>query len=108
MSAKPETVLSRAIQDALIRMGAMVERVQSGVVRGARGTHIHLARKGTPDLWAAYRGGSGWLEVKCGSGKRTPEQIEWAKTALRHGIEVHEVRSVAEAVEVVRSWERAA
>lgn len=107
MTAKPETVLSRAIQDALIAIGAMVVRVQSGKVPVKRGW-LQLAPKGTPDLWVARYGRTGWFEVKCGKGERTPEQIAWAETAARHGIRVVEVRSVTEAVEAVRGWERAA
>lgn len=103
MTAKPETVLSRAIQDALLAIGCIVVRVQSGCVRVKRGV-MHLAPKGTPDMYVAHRGAHGWLEVKCEKGKRTPEQIAWAQKAAQQGVPVVEVRSVAEALDAVRGW----
>ncbi len=100
-----ETQLSRAVQDALETMGALVVRVQSGMVRGPHGV-VQLAPAGTPDLWVGWRNASGWLEVKSESGRNRvdPAQVRWHAAAERQGVRVEVVRSVEQAVRAVRSW----
>lgn len=100
-----ETALSRAIQDALEAMGALVVRVQSGSVPTGRG-YMRLAPKGTPDLYVAWRGRQGWLEVKSVDGwnRVTEEQTEWHERAAKHGVRVAVVRSVEEAARAVKGW----
>jgi hypothetical protein len=102
-----ETDLSRAIQDALGKLGAMVERIQSGKVR-VRGGYMHLASEGTPDLFVAFRGATGFLEVKTREGERRTAQAEWHERAHKHGVRVAVVRSVEEALRTVMSWRKEA
>ena len=99
-----ETDLSRSIQGALQSIGALVVRVQSGRARGRVGM-VRLAREGTPDLWVAYRGREGWLEVKTPRGRLSAAQEAWHACARQQGSRVAVVRSAAEAVEVVtKGW----
>ncbi len=98
-----ETALSKSIRDTLEIMGALVTRVQSGTIRGPHGT-VHCADAGTPDLHVAWRGGSGWLEVKDERGLLSDAQVAWHMEALRQGQRVEVVRSVEQAVRAVRSW----
>ncbi len=100
-----ETQLSRAIQDALEAMGALVVRVQSGGLRTPSG-YVRLAPAGTPDLYVAWRGSQGWLEVKSVDGwnRVTEDQTEWHERATKHGVRVEVVRSVRAAVDAVKGW----
>jgi hypothetical protein len=98
---KPETVRQRAIVKALEATGRMVLRIQSGSVPGRRGW-IHLAPKGTPDLLVI---GWGFLEVKVGDGKLSPEQVVMHERIRRAGVRVAVVRSAAEALRAVISKE---
>lgn len=97
-----ETELSRDIQDALESLGAVVVRVQSGQLRGAAGNRVRAARAGTPDLWVAFRGFDSWLEVKTDTGSLNSEQETWHAEARQHGARVHIVRSVEQALRIVR------
>lgn len=100
-----ETALSREIQDALESLGALVVRVQSGTFRGAGGHVVHGAQKGTPDLYVAWRGRHQWLEVKTSEGELSHEQDSWHRFARQQGERVFTVRSVEQALRVVRGVE---
>lgn len=99
-----ETDLSRDVQSALEGLGAIVVRVQSGVFKGAGGHIVRAARKGTPDLWVAWRGSAGWLETKTPTGRLSPEQKTWHERAAKQGVRVAVVRSVEEAARAVKGW----
>lgn len=94
VSSKPETTLQAAIVEALQRAGRIVIRVQSGQVR-VRGGWMHLAPKGTPDLYVV---GWGWLETKTEDGKLSPEQERMHALIGGAGELITVVRSVAEAL----------
>lgn len=96
-----ETDVSRAIQQALIKLGLLVVRVHSGRVR-VRGGYMQLAPNGTPDLWTS----EGWIEVKRPGEKREPEQVKWHEEAARRGVNVGVADSVKSAVELVMGWRR--
>ena len=66
---------------------------------------MRLASSGTPDLWWAYRGHSGWLEVKTTAGELSHEQERWHSRARQQGVRVYIVRSVEQAIRVVRGGE---
>jgi hypothetical protein len=99
-----ETQQSHDIQKALEGLGALVVRVQAGVFRGANGHVVRAARKGTPDLWVAYRGEAGWLETKTPEGRLSPEQKAWHEHARKLGVRVEVPRSVEQALRTVRAW----
>lgn len=101
-----ETELSRAIQLALKQLGVWVIRVQAGVIPALYGTtcrYIHCAEPGTPDLCLPSLGA--WLEVKTRDGEPSPQQLAWHARAAREGVRVAVVRSVEQAVRVVREWQ---
>jgi len=95
-----ETDLSRSIRLALTTLGIWVIRVQAGIHR-VRGGTLHCAEPGTPDLCLP---GLGWLEVKAQGGALEASQVAWHQRATREGVNVAVVRSVSEAVQVVREW----
>lgn len=102
-----ETQLSASIRSALTRMGIWCMRIQSGRVR-SRGGFVQLAEAGTPDILLvgpASVAGS-WLEVKVEKGRYETSQPAWHERAKKMGVRVATVRSMSEAVEVVRSWMR--
>jgi hypothetical protein len=96
---KPETTRQAQIVYALEGIGRHVIRIQSGVVRVRRGM-MHLAPKGTPDLYVV---GWGWLETKLEKSKPTEEQLRMHALLIAAGERVAVVRSVAEALEAVRT-----
>ena len=97
--SKPETQRQATIVAELSKLGRLVIRVQSGVVKVKRGW-MHLAPEGTPDLYVV---GWGWLETKLEKSKPTPEQLDMHARLIAAGERVAVVRSVAEALEAVRS-----
>lgn len=101
-----ETQLSRSVQNILAGMGVLCIRVQSGQANGKHGGHMQLARKGTPDLWFAYHGKQGWLELKDDDGKPSEAQEIWHAEAKEHGVFVAVVRTVQEAVDAVRRMQQ--
>lgn len=104
-----ETQLSASIRSALTRMGVWCMRIQSGRVR-TRGGFVQLAEAGTPDILLvgpASVAGS-WLEVKTEKGRLETSQPIWHERARKMGIRVATVRTISEAVTVVRGWMRGA
>ncbi len=97
VSSKPETTLQASIVEALQRAGRIVIRVQSGQVK-VRGGWMHLAPKGTPDLYVV---GWGWIETKTEDGKLSPEQERMHALIGGAGELITVVRSVAEALHAV-------
>lgn len=76
------------------------------VVRKSRKAFTEITGLGTgsPDVYVAIRYGAHlWLEVKCDEtgGTLSEAQREWHEKALAFGIEVVEVRSVADALAAV-------
>lgn len=97
-----ETALSKSITKALQALGCIVIRVQSGVLRFG-GRVVRCAPKGTPDLVVLMKGGRTiWLEIKTASGKVSEEQQRTHGHWRSIGHTVAVVKSVAEAVKVVR------
>lgn len=76
-------------------------RVHSGKVK-VRGGWMQLAPKGTPDLFAMVRGVAVHFETKVERGRLSAEQREMHAHLRRAGARVEVVRSVAEAMTVVR------
>lgn len=100
-SEASETDISRAIKSALVKLGCMVVRVQSG--RYKAGGYVQGAEPGTPDLCVLTTDArTVWLEVKRPKGALSDEQRRWHAEAQRKGHRVAVVRSVAEALEAVR------
>lgn len=98
MKTKPETSLSKAIQDALKAMGVWTIRINSG----GRSGRVRLAPAGTPDLYAI---GYGFIEIKRPGQRLTPEQVNWHARAREHGERVAVVHSVGEAWLLVSDWQ---
>ena len=99
-----ETKLSRAIQDALAKLGVWCIRIQTGKVQLLHGGWMQLAEEGTPDLCLPALGS--WLEVKTGGGKLKKTQVAWHSKAAKYGVRVAVVRSVGEALAIVGVWQR--
>ncbi len=97
-----ETQLSKAIADAIEKLGFTVIRIQSGIIKsGAR--FIHLAARGTPDRCLLGPNGlTIWFEVKLKDGDMSEEQIKWHAKHKALGHHVFMVKSVSEAVEIVK------
>lgn len=64
---------------------------------------MQLAEPGTPDLCLPALGA--WLEIKTARGSLLPSQVMWHRRAEREGVRVAVVRSVEQAVRVVREWQ---
>ena len=96
-----ETKLSAEIVQALRQMGAIVIRVQAGILK-LHGRFIHMAPKGTPDLCVLAPGGvTWWIEVKTNRGKVSRDQLRMHQQFRGLGHRVAVVRSVESAVNVV-------
>jgi hypothetical protein len=93
--AVSETDLQRSIIDGLERIGFWCMRINSGRKGG-----VMMAPKGTPDILVLcpYI----WLEVKLPDGKLSPEQQAFEERAKKEAIPHAVVRSLSEAVSVVR------
>lgn len=82
---KAENAITRTIVDYLRLHGALVVRVQSGMIR-IGGRMIRMAEPGTADLVGVYNGYAIAVEVKrplgprggCNGSKLSEAQIEWA------------------------------
>jgi hypothetical protein len=96
---KPETKDQAGIVSALEGLGYLVIRTNSGRVP-VRGGWMHLAPEGTPDLRVV---GRTWLETKTDKGKLSEAQKRMHARLTAAGERVAVVRSVAEALEAVRS-----
>ncbi len=90
-----ETQLQRAILDGLEAMGFWAMRINSGRRGGVR-----MAPKGTPDILVLQP--YIWLEVKLPVSSINPDQIAFSERAKREGVPHAVVRSLSEAVSVVR------
>jgi hypothetical protein len=98
--SKPETKLSKEIQDALSKLGFWSIRIQSGSVKVRRG-YMSLAEPGTPDRYVI---GYGWLEIKMPGKKLSGDQLAWHARARELGERVEVAESVPQAVDVVLGW----
>jgi len=76
-------------------------RLHSGSARGGK---QQLSPVGSPDLLAIVRGVPVFLEAKSETGKLRDSQTEQAMLLRAAGAVVHTVRSVAEAMDVVRRY----
>jgi hypothetical protein len=74
-------------------------RLHSGKVRGGR---QHLCKPGTPDVFAVVRGTPVFFEGKADDGRVSDAQIEQVALIEAAGGCVYVVRSVGEALGVVR------
>lgn len=82
------------VVDAMRRMGAFVQ-------------HLHTVGHGCPDLLVGYRGVWILVEVKDGAKVQSKRQLnaleeEWIACARSKRLPVHVVKSVTEAIEVLR------
>lgn len=106
-----ETLLVRAILQALQLKGVFCWRVNSGLtVLGAGKSKrvIKGAPAGTPDIIGAVEGRMFGLEVKTETGRVLATQQRWHDRAAKHGVRVAVVRSVGEAVAAVEQWRKGA
>ena len=85
--------------------GVWARRLQSGQVK-VRGAWMHLGAKGAPDFFAVVRGRAVFFEAKLAGEKTTPEQVAEHRRIARAGAQTFVVRSVREAVDVVREMLR--
>jgi len=82
--------------------GVWARRLQSGQVK-VRGAWMHLGAKGAPDFFAVVRGKAVFFEAKLPKELVTEVQLSEHGRIRRAGGVVHVVRSVREAVDVVRA-----
>jgi hypothetical protein len=105
-----ETILVRAILDALTAKGYWSWRENSGLtVFGAAGTHsrrvVRGAPPGTPDIFVVLPGGKlAGIECKTATGRQNPNQKAWQKKAEAHGVRYGIARTVSEGLALVTSW----
>ena len=102
---KSEECSERDIQRAVMEWASVAlprcVRVQSGNFR-ARGSIVHGAQAGTPDLLGfCEHGRIVAFEVKREGAKMTTEQENWIATVVRHGGIAGVVRSVEDAARVL-------
>jgi len=100
-----ESVLQRGILEALTASGFWAMRLNSGTTvlgEGPSKRVIKMAPAGTPDILVLVP--YGFLEVKAERGKLNPAQWAWHCKAAEKGIRVRTVRSIREALDVVKEW----
>lgn len=103
-----ESALQREIFAAIGALpGVVAWRNNVGVAsQGETRVAYGVGGKGAPDLLVEVQRGSWWvavwLEVKTPEGRVRPEQRAWHDAARRAGRHVHVVRSVEDALDVVR------
>ncbi len=93
----PETILKNQVKEALLRIGILVfSNAQAGrTYRAGLGP-------GSADLIAVVHGRFLGLELKTETGAASPDQLAWGDTVEDHGGCYAIVRSVDEAIAVVR------
>lgn len=97
-----ETDLSRAIREALTRLGVTITRHQCGTIF-LGGRVLQLGESGWPDIIGFMPDGRFvGIEVKAPKGRKRDKQEQWAEKAKAAGCVVGTVRSVAEAVALVQ------
>jgi hypothetical protein len=101
-----ETVLVRAIIEALALKGYWLWRVNSGATILGRGTSserfLKGAPKGSPDIFCVLPGGRlCGIEAKSPTGRQNPNQKAWEQKAAKHGVAYVVARSVSEALAFV-------
>ena len=116
-----ESALSKSIREALTASGAIVTRVQSGILPvkyAATGkTHfVHAAPKGTPDMLIEFElipiagigplWDYGWGEVKAPGKKLSTDQRRWHAKAIEQGRNVGVWRSIREALRDLEIWRK--
>jgi hypothetical protein len=94
-----EIPLTAAIRRELTRMS--VWWIATGVSVKRKATGVRSGEPGMPDTLLPALG---WLETKTLTGELSASQVAWHARALREGVRVAVVRSVAEAVAAVRGW----
>lgn len=90
-----EIALQRSILDGLEKLGFWAMRINSGRRGGVR-----MAPKGTPDIFVLQP--FVLLECKLEDGKLSPDQVAFFERAKREGVPCAVVRSLQEAISVVR------
>jgi hypothetical protein len=106
-----ETLLVRAILQALQLKGVFCWRVNSGVTvlgTGKSKRVIRGAPAGTPDIIGALDGRMVAFEVKTETGRVLATQQRWHDKATKHGVRVAVVRSVSQALAKVKEWREGA
>ena len=96
-----ETALSASIRAAILSMGYRCERVNSGSVP-TRGGWYHGASTGTPDTIIVHP--YGWLETKTDEYDLSEGQKKWHREHAALGVRIAVVRSVEQALRVVKGW----
>ena len=99
---KRETVLQNQIRCALSHYGVCI-RLNTGVFKTANGDTIKQGIPGMPDLlFIGDHGKTVWLEVKTQTGKISEEQSRFITMLRERGHIAAIVRSVDEAVDLVK------
>lgn len=123
MSARPEALLERHVLAAVGRLqrtthptlvvyrnevGAGftgdIARIVCPACRDAIARHriVYGLGTGSPDLVGVVQGRAFGLELKSSTGRVRPEQERWHEAARRRGVPVGVVRSVEEAIAIIR------
>jgi hypothetical protein len=108
-SALSESQIQNNIADALIRIGFLVIRMNSGAISDRKNkqyvrfyTIANTGKSsGIPDLMAIKNGVVHLLEVKTSKGQLTASQKDFISIAKRYGTDVNVVRSVDDALQAV-------
>ena len=104
---KAENAVTRSVRAWLTMHGALVVRVQAGLIRS--GAHfVHGAESGTADLIGVWRGYPIAVEVKTAKGRVQPSQIAWSERWRASGGIYLVARSVEDLVGLLDLPERSA
>lgn len=106
-------LLVRGIERALGAAPSVViyrNAVMGATLKSGRSVLTGLGGKGAPDLYLEILGVDGewravWMECKAGSGELNPDQAAWHAAALLMRRHVYVVRSVDDAVGIVRLFQ---
>ena len=106
--ANPETIIQRAILDAVLRSSEVVNawRNNTAVVRTESGSVIKTGQVGSADIIGMLKGGRMFcIEVKVPGKRATAKQDGWLAKMWDGGAVVGVAHDVAEALEIIEAGE---
>jgi hypothetical protein len=102
---QPEKGIENAVLEYLAARGAFVWKAGHSALPGRR-TMNRYHRRGVPDILGAYRRRPIAVEVKTDSGRLSEAQTDFLREYAAAGALVAVVRSVGDAEDAVRAWDR--
>lgn len=105
----PEAALQKAVSAycwAVLPPQVIWSAIPSGGGGRVRGAILQAMglRRGLPDLFFAWPGGVGWIELKSDKGKMSVDQVEVANILIALDHKFALCRSVAEVAAALKAW----